>query len=153
MSQPLSLCSQLAQSPGSARQLVHPRLHGEKMGISASEPSHMQALWYLRLLLQTFSLWPCLAGKKSQPRLLYRWQADPHIPVHSSLTKSLSHTATRRHIWCPLLGLAGWATGRAEVSFKRLQRCRCGMCTQSVSPRLNRWGRLLLPRAFEVYRL
>lgn len=60
------------------------------------------------------------------------WQTDPHLPVHSSPQKSVLHSSKVTHLVS--LAQSGWATGRAEVSPKRLQKCTRGMCTKPESP-------------------
>lgn len=95
---------------------------------------------------------PC--WQEVQPRLLWGWQTDPHIPIHSSPQKV-----------CPMLlqddtlvplAWAVWLGKWESRGFpQETSKCRCGMCSKSksVSPRLNRQGKPIFPRAFEVYRL
>lgn len=132
---------------------MHPSLNREEMGISASEPSHMQALRYLRLLLRMLSLWPCLAGKKSQPRLLEDGRVTPMSLFTAPSKKSVLHSCKERRFVS--LAQAGWlGNWKSRGSPERLQECcRCGVSTKSVSPRLNRPSRPILPWAFEGYRL
>lgn len=80
------------------------------------------------------------------------WQSDPHVPIHSSLQK-VCPTQLQGETFC--VPCSGWlGNWKSRGSPERLQECcRCGMSTKSVSPRLNRPSRPILPWAFEGYRL